>query len=153
MVGFLEAFNGCTKAVFCEFFLINENLLCHASLRAWAKMKLKRYWLLRIQDMMFWKNISASAAGWKTQWFNTLRPRQNGRHFADDIFKHIFSNENIHILVKILLKFVPMGQIDNKPSLVQIMAWRRPGVKPLSGPMMVSFTDSYLYMHHSVSMS
>ena len=28
---------------------------------------------------------------------NTLRPRQNGRHFADDIFKCIFLNENVWI--------------------------------------------------------
>ena len=26
---------------------------------------------------------------------NTLRPRQNGRHFPDDIFKWIFVNENV----------------------------------------------------------
>ena len=26
---------------------------------------------------------------------NTLRPRQNGRHFPDDIFKWIFLNENV----------------------------------------------------------
>ena len=26
---------------------------------------------------------------------NTLRPRQNGRHFEDDILKCIFLNENI----------------------------------------------------------
>ena len=30
--------------------------------------------------------------------------------------------------------------INNTPSLVQIMAWRRPGDKPLSEPMMVSLT-------------
>ena len=29
--------------------------------------------------------------------FNTLRPRQNGRHFLDDTFKCIFLNENIWI--------------------------------------------------------
>ena len=63
---------------------------------------------------------------------NTLRPRQNGRHFADDVFKCIFLNENVWILLKILLKFVPKGPINNIPSLVQIMAWRRPGDKPLS---------------------
>ena len=34
--------------------------------------------------------------------------------------------------------FVPKGSINNIPSLVQIMAWRRPGDKPLSEPMMVS---------------
>ena len=36
------------------------------------------------------------------------------------------------------LKFVPKVRINNIPSLVQIMAWRRPGDKPLSEPMMVS---------------
>ena len=71
-------------------------------------------------------------------WFNTLRPRQNGRHFADDIFKCIFLNENVRILIKISLKVVPKGPINNIPSLVQIMAWRRPGDKPLAEPMMVS---------------
>ena len=35
---------------------------------------------------------------------------------------------------------VPKGQINNIPALVQIMAWRRPGDKPLSEPMMVSLT-------------
>ena len=49
----------------------------------------------------------------------------------------IFLNENILILIKISLKFVPMGPINNIPSLVQIMACRRPGDKPLSEPMMV----------------
>ena len=69
---------------------------------------------------------------------NTLRPRQNGRHFADDIFKCIFLNENVWIPIEISLKFVPKGPINNIPALVWIMAWRRPGEKPLSEPMMVS---------------
>ena len=68
---------------------------------------------------------------------NTLRPRQNGRHFPDDIFKWIFLNENVWIPIKISLKFVPKVPINNIPALVQIMAWRRPGDKPLSEPMMV----------------
>ena len=71
------------------------------------------------------------------QTFNTLRPRQNGRRFPDDIFKCIFLNENAWISLKISLKFVPMVRIDNIPALVQIRAWRRPGDKPLSEPMMV----------------
>ena len=72
-------------------------------------------------------------------WYlNTLRPRQNGRRFADDTFKRIFLNENVRISIKISLKFVPKGPINNIPSLVQIMAWRRSGDKPLSEPMMVS---------------
>ena len=36
------------------------------------------------------------------------------------------------------LKFVPKGTINNIPALVQIMAWRRPGDKPLSETMLVS---------------
>ena len=74
------------------------------------------------------------------QWnlYNTLRPRQNGRHFADGILNSIFLNENVWISIKISLKFVPKGSINNIPSLVQIMAWRRPDAKPLSEAMMVN---------------
>ena len=72
------------------------------------------------------------------QWVNTLRPRQDGRHFADDVFTCIFFNENCCILIKFSLKYVRKGPIDNNPALVQITAWRRPGDKPLSEPMMVS---------------
>ena len=72
------------------------------------------------------------------QHFNTLRPGQNGCHFADDIFKFLFLNENVWIPIRISLKFVFKGRIKNIPELVQIMAWHRPGDKPLSEPMMVS---------------
>ena len=54
--------------------------------------------------------------------FNTLRPRQNGRHFPVDIFKCIFLFENVSIAIEISLKFVPKGPINNIPALVQIMA-------------------------------
>ena len=70
--------------------------------------------------------------------FNTLRPRPNGRHFADDIFKYIFLNENVQIPIKILLKFVLNGPINNVPATVQIKAWHRLGDKPLSEIMMIS---------------
>ena len=72
------------------------------------------------------------------RWVNTLRPRQNGRHFADDTFKSIFLNEKDGISIKNSLKFVPKGPINNIPVLVQVMAWRRPGDKPLSEPKVVS---------------
>ena len=68
--------------------------------------------------------------------FNTLRPRQVGRHFPDDILRWIFLNENSWILINISLKFVPRVPINNIPALVQIMACRRPGDKPLSEPVM-----------------
>ena len=70
-------------------------------------------------------------------WVNSLRPRQNRRHFADDVFKCNFLIKNVWTPIKISLNFVPKGPINNIPALVQIMAWRRPGEKPLSEPMMV----------------
>ena len=72
------------------------------------------------------------------QSLNTLRRRQNGRHFPDNIFKCILLNENVWILPKTLLKFVPEVPINNIPAFVQIMVCRRPGNKPLSEPMMAS---------------
>ena len=77
---------------------------------------------------------------------NTLRPRQNGRQFPDDIFKCIFLDKNIWNLIKILLKFVPKVPVNNIPALVQIMAWHRQGDKPLSEPLLVS-----LLMHTCVT--
>ena len=44
---------------------------------------------------------------------------QNCRSFQVGNFKHIFLNDNI--------KFVPKVRINNIQTLVQIMAWRRPG--------------------------
>ena len=94
--------------------------------------------------------------GYSGQWFtwccwwkwgiDSLRPRRYRRHFTDEIFKCFFLNENVSIAIKISLKFVPKGPINNIPALVQIMAWRRPGDKPLSAPMMVS-----LLMHICVT--
>ena len=46
---------------------------------------------------------------------------------ADDIFKCIFVNEKKRIPIRFSLKFIPMSPIDNKPALVQVIAWRRTG--------------------------
>ena len=43
---------------------------------------------------------------------------------ANDNFKGIFLNENYRITIQISLKFVHRSAIDNKPALVQVMAWR-----------------------------
>ena len=56
---------------------------------------------------------------WEDRLVNTLRPRQNSRHFAADIFKVIFVYENYCILNEISLAFVPCGSINNKPELVE----------------------------------
>ena len=52
-----------------------------------------------------------------------------------DILKCIFVNENYWIEIKISLKFVP-----NILALVQKMAWRRIGDKPLSEPKLTRST-------------
>ena len=77
---------------------------------------------------------------------NRLRPRQNGRHFADDHFKCICLKENIWISIDFSLKFVSNGRINNIPAMAQIMAWRRLGDKPLSEQVMAS-----LQMHICVT--
>ena len=55
-----------------------------------------------------------------------------------------FHNEKFCILIQISLKFVPKGLIDNKSALVQAMAWRRTGDKPLPESMLTQFTDAYM---------
>ena len=89
--------------------------------------------------------VTNSICGQKHLWemcscrctINTLRPRRNRRLFAYGIFKCIFLNENVWIAIKISLKFIPKGPVNNIPALLQIMAWRLPGDKSLSEPMMV----------------
>ena len=44
-------------------------------------------------------------------------PSQNGRQFADDIFKRIFWSESVRISIKKLLKFFPKGPINNISAL------------------------------------
>ena len=63
---------------------------------------------------------------------------------ADNIFNCIFLNENDRIPIQISMKYVPSGSsINHKPALVQVMAWRRTGDKPLPGPIMTQFIDAY----------
>ena len=68
---------------------------------------------------------------------------KNCRHFADDTFKCVLMNKNICI-IRILLKYVPKGPIDNRPALVQVRAWRWSGDKPLPEPILTQFTDAYM---------
>ena len=83
--------------------------------------------IILVRYLKQWRNIGLTHWG-----------RDKWTPFADDIFNSIFLNENVWTPIKISLKFVPKGLIINIPALDQIMAWRRPGDKPLSEPMMVS---------------
>ena len=91
---------------------------------------------------------------------NTLRPRQDGRHFPDDIFKCNFLNEDIWVSIKIPLKLVPSGPITGISSLVQTMACRLAGAQPLYEPMPISLLTHICVtrprrvktrIHHTVS--
>ena len=59
---------------------------------------------------------------------NTSRQKQNGRHFADDIFH--FSFFELNLLHFESLAIVCNGPINNEPSLVQKKAQHRTGDKP-----------------------
>ena len=61
---------------------------------------------------------------------------------AHDNFKCIFLNGNDRIPIRISRKFVPKSPIDYKPALVQAMAWRWTGDKPMPEPMLTQFTDA-----------
>ena len=78
-------------------------------------------------------------------------------HFTWSLIFYLYSNwgqihlnEDVRILLKVVLKFVPRVQINNIPALLQIMAWHWPGDKPLSEPIMVSLL-THIYMCHLAS--
>ena len=54
---------------------------------------------------------TASMAWFVSFAINTLMPKQYGRHFADSIFKCVFLNENVFILIKVSMTFVHRVQL------------------------------------------
>ena len=75
--------------------------------------------LLWPSDTIWWHRTGSPLAEIKAE---TKWPPFRRRHFQSH-----FVNENVRISIKFSLKFVPKGPINNIPSLVQIMALRRPG--------------------------
>ena len=69
---------------------------------------------------------------------------------ADDILTGILFRENWYILIEISLKFMPRGLIDNRSALVEVMACRRAGDKPL--PKSVSKTVANILKFHQDTM-
>ena len=72
-----------------------------------------------------------------------LPMKKMAANLADDIFNWMFLNRKGRIPIQISLKFVSGSPIDKKPALIQTMAWRRTGDKPLPKPMITQFIDSY----------
>ena len=77
---------------------------------------------------------------------NTSRIAQNGLHFADDISKRIFLNENIWNSIKISLKFDHKAVFQNKSPLVHVMVCHRIGDKPSPDSIMTQFIMIQLSM-------
>ena len=116
--------------------LIVDNIACYLSTVRWRLFPsiskyshlMTAYWQYRWHVgclVICWDLVTAefcyggleNQSGWP---LNTLRPRQNGRHFADDIFKCIFLNKNVWFPTKITLKFIPKGLINNISALAKI---------------------------------
>ena len=53
-------------------------------------------------------------------------------------------NEKFCISIQISMMFAPRGPVDNKPALIQVMAWRLIGAKPLPEQMLIQFIDAYM---------
>ena len=112
-------------------------LLCYKDL-SWELCRQGLYIsniLVRIKsrDFIFIPMEANKLVHWEshlTRWGQDKWPPFSRRHF--------FLNENVQIFIKISLNFVPKGPIKNIPALIQIIAWRRPGDKPLSESMMGS---------------
>ena len=100
---------------------------------------------LLLQSYHSYKLLFGHENGPSSASLNSSPPGQTGHHFRNDICKCIFVKEMSYILIRISLKLVPKGPIDNKSALVWVMAWRRTGDKPLLGPMLTQFTDAYLW--------
>ena len=63
---------------------------------------------------------------------------------ADDNLGCIFLNKYYRIQIQISSKFVLRSPSNNKPVLVQVMAWRRTGDKPLPETILTQLTDAYM---------
>ena len=57
---------------------------------------------------------------------------------------NIFLYENVKIFISISLKFVPNDLIDNMSAMIQVMAWRHTGDKPLPEAILTQVTDAYM---------
>ena len=66
--------------------IIVKSRSCCAVCQVWWNISLG-------QTLLIWQFI-----------YNVLRPRQNGRHFANDIFELTFLNTNFCVLIRISLK-------------------------------------------------
>ena len=70
-------------------------------------------------------------------------PRSKMAAIAQTTSSNAFSWKAMYFDSK-LTEVVSKGPINNKPELVQVMAWCRAGDMPLPYPMLTQFTDAYM---------
>ena len=103
-------------------------MLCSAFRRNLCPVEFTPNWQLDFslalaQNIAFLQWSHCSVKNWGREKMAHISP--------GDIFKPISSNEKVKTSLRISQKFVPSVRVSNVPALVQIMAWRRPGDKPL----------------------
>ena len=99
-------------------------------------------YLIKPYNLVIWTHLALNSCvfvcvcSWNRNgiWSLTHWGRDKMAVISQTILSNAFWME---ISIKISLKFVPKGLINNIPALVQVMAWRRPGDKPLTEPMEV----------------
>ena len=142
-----------------QLFLVGTVVHCHNCKKQWFfTIRMSHFFiictLLSLSKFVFFSDsrhqLKATFLGHRWQWtditslqswFNmsfVLGIRPTLTHWGRVKMAAIFKNENVWILIKVSLKFVPKGPINNIPTPIQIMAWRLPADKPLSEPMVIS---------------
>ena len=81
----------------------------------------------------------------------TVKPRQNGGHFANAFSNSCYSKAIDIFRFKFHWTWFPRVKSTNEAEMVQIVAWRQTGDKPLSEPMRGWFIAAYI--RHPASMN
>ena len=107
-----------STASYLQLVLVHQSFIrfsirqfCSRGLFSWQRLTVIWMWISNHIHCSMWISLFI---------LNSLRPRQNGRLFVDDTFKCIFLNENIRILIKISLQFIP-----KYPQLTNVNHWFR----------------------------
>ena len=86
-------------------------------------------------DELVTQGTRASAAWY---WPHSLRLLQTQGQLIYPPQIHFHEQKKLCIAIRISLKVIPNGLIDNKSALVQVMAWCPTGDKPLPEPLLTS---------------
>ena len=125
----MEAFSF-TDTIYLEYFFVLP-CLHH------AYVSMYRGWIGVELLYLLWWSEALEVAMSSTEWYwKKCAPCRKQHH------NQFFQAENTGILIS--QKFARKGPINNTSAMVQIIAWRRTGDKPFSGPMMALFTDAYM---------